>query len=282
MILTVLGALFGLITALFLFARDQINDAEVPVVRDLIPAGAPRKVLAIWAHPDDEVTSAGTFSAMTAGGVDLTLVYLTAGEAARDTGYDRVTLAEVRREEARKAGETLGARRVEVLTWPDGGLTGTDPAGPKADLARILAEVQPSTVVTFDDRVGFYGHPDHVCTGAWVRELVEAEPGSVQRLYQATLPVAMIRLALKLVSAFRNAYPTDPDRQLPAPSLAVRISGQSGAKRRLLDVHASQARVMADVQPFYQKLPGWLYYRLFDREYFALAFSRPPEPGHGI
>lgn len=71
MILTALGALLGLIAALFLFARDQINDREVPVVRDLIPAGAPQRVLAIWAHPDDEVTSAGTFAAMTARGVDL-------------------------------------------------------------------------------------------------------------------------------------------------------------------------------------------------------------------
>lgn len=279
MILTAMGALLGLITALCLFVRDQINDRQVPVVRDLIPAGAPQKVLAIWAHPDDEVTSAGTLAAMTARGVDLTLVYLTAGEAARDTGYERLALAEVRREEARKAGQTLGASRVEVLNWPDGGLVRTDPEGPKAELSRILKEVQPSTVITFDDRVGFYGHPDHVCTGVWVRELIEAEPGSVQRLYQATLPVAMIRLAIKLVSAFRNAYPSDPDRQLPVPSLAVRISRPSGAKRRLLDVHASQAKVMADVQPFYQKLPGWLYYRLFDREYFARAFSRPPEPG---
>ena len=282
MILTAIGALLGLVTALFLFARDQINDGDVRIVRDLIPPGAPPRVLAIWAHPDDEVTSAGTFAAMTARGVDLSLVYLTAGEAARDTGYDRTTLAEVRRAEARRAGQTLGAKRVEVLDWPDGGLVRTDPEGPKTDLTRLLSEIQPSVVITFDDRVGFYGHPDHVCTGIWVRELIEANPGTVQRLYQATLPRAMIALALKLVSAFRNAYPTDPDRQLPAPTLAVRISGQSGAKRRLLDVHASQAKVMADVQPYYQKLPGWLYYRLFDREYFALAFSTQPEPGSDI
>ena len=282
MILTAIGALLGLVTALFLFARDQINDGDVRIVRDLIPPGAPPRVLAIWAHPDDEVTSAGTFAAMTARGVDLSLVYLTAGEAARDTGYDRTTLAEVRRAEARRAGQTLGAKRVEVLDWPDGGLVRTDPEGPKTDLTRLLSEIQPSVVITFDDRVGFYGRPGHVCTGVWVRKLIEANPGTVQRLYQATLPRAMIALALKLVSAFRNAYPTDPDRQLPAPTLAVRISGQSGAKRRLLDVHASQAKVMADVQPYYQKLPGWLYYRLFDREYFALAFSTQPEPGRDI
>jgi hypothetical protein len=32
--------------------------------------------------------------------------------------------------------------------------------------------------------------------------------------------------------------------------------------------------VIDDVQPYGRKLPPWLYYRLFDREYFALAWSR--------
>nr|QQZ49957.1 hypothetical protein JKL49_25225 [Phenylobacterium glaciei] len=52
------------------------------------------------------------------------------------------------------------------------------------------------------------------------------------------------------------------------------IARFAAAKRRLLDVHLSQAKVIADVQPGYDKLPAWLYYRLFDREYFTLAVSR--------
>ena len=96
----------------------------------------------------------------------------------------------------------------------------------------------------------------------------------VRRLYQATLPAPMIALARKSIAAFRNHYPSDPARGLPAPTVAVPISGEGAAKRAVLDAHRSQVKVIDDVQPYGRKLPAWLYYRLFDREYFALAFER--------
>ena len=56
--------------------------------------------------------------------------------------------------------------------------------------------------------------------------------------------------------------------------MAVNIVAQGRRKRRLLDIHASQAKAIADVQPYADRVPHWLYYRLFDREYFALAIDR--------
>lgn len=56
--------------------------------------------------------------------------------------------------------------------------------------------------------------------------------------------------------------------------VAVNIVAQGRRKRRLLDIHASQAKAIADVQPYADRVPHWLYYRLFDREYFALAIDR--------
>ena len=49
------------------------------------------------------------------------------------------------------------------------------------------------------------------------------------------------------------------------------IASQAYAKRAVLDAHKSQVKVIDDVQPFGRRLPPWLYYRLFDREYFTLA-----------
>ena len=258
----------------FWLARKQFNDDEVPIARDLFPAGAPRRAMAIWAHPDDEITSAGALAAMAQAGVELTLVYLTAGEAAKDTGHTREALARVRRAEAQAAGEHLGAAHVEVLDFPDGGLAASDHVAARAAIAGLIARFQPSVVIAFDEKVGFYGHPDHVQAGRWTREVIEAGAPSVRRLYQATLPQPMIALALKLVSAFRDNYPAAREDGLPAPTVAVNIVAQSKRKRRLLDVHVSQAKVIADVQPYADRLPHWLYYRLFDREYFALAVDR--------
>ena len=267
------GLLLLALSGAFLWARGKLNDTAVPVSRALIPPGAPPTVLAVWAHPDDEITSAGTLAGLARDGAMVSLLYLTAGEAARDTGHSREELARIRRAEAAEAGRRLGAVEVEVLDFPDGGLAGLDPDLARAAIRARIERFQPSVVLSFDERVGYYGHPDHVMTGRWVREVV-AEGGPVRRLYQATLPRALIAIALKTVAAFRNNYPRDPDHALPAPTLAVPIARMASAKRRLLDVHASQAKVMADVQPYYDRLPAWLYYRLFDREYFALAFAR--------
>lgn len=267
------AVLLLLVAAAFLFVRERLNDSSVPKARSLLLPGAPKTVMAIWAHPDDEITSAGTLAAMTAEGAQVVLIYLTRGEAARDTGYGRDQLAEVRRLEAQAAGTALGTHAVEVFEWPDGGLATADGEAVKAVLRERIAHWNPSVLISFDEHVGYYGHPDHVAAGRWARELAQ-EQNSVRRLYQATLPKALIKLALKLVAAFRNNYPADPASGLPDPTLAVPIAGFATPKRRLLDVHLSQAKVIADVQPGYDKLPAWLYYRLFDREYFALAVSK--------
>jgi LmbE family N-acetylglucosaminyl deacetylase len=264
----------ALLAAAFLWARGQLNDTRVPLARSLIPPGATPVVLAVWAHPDDEITCAGTLAAMAGAGAKVCLLYLTAGEAARVPGHDRQSLAPVRRAEAQAAGRVLGLAEVEVLDFPDGGLAQTDPESAKAAIRTRIDRLSPSLVISFDERIGYYGHPDHVAVGRWTRE-VAGEPGSpVRRLCQVTLPRALIRLAMRLVAAFRDNYPADPARGLPAPDLAVPIAPQAAIKRALLDVHASQKAVIADVQPGYDRVPPWLYYRLFDREYFALAGER--------
>ncbi|MES2725255.1 MAG: PIG-L family deacetylase [Pseudomonadota bacterium] len=265
--------LLVLLGVAFLLVRNRLNDGAVPRARSLIVPGGRQTVMAIWAHPDDEITSAGTLAAMAREGAEVILIYLTRGEAARDTGYSREDLARVRGLEAQAAGATLGAHAVEVFDWPDGGLSATDGEAVKDMLRQRIDHWKPSVLISFDEKIGYYGHPDHVATGRWARELAQ-EDNYIRRLYQATLPRALIKLALKLVAAFRDNYPSDLEAGLPAPTLSVPIARFAAVKRRLLDVHASQARVIADVQPGYDKLPAWLYYRLFDREYFALAVSK--------
>lgn len=266
------------VTAFFGLNR-AINDETVSVASSLFVPGAPKVVMGVWAHPDDEITCAGTFARMASEeGARLVLVYLTRGEGARVEGRTREDVARERTLEARAAGDVLGAEEVVLLDYPDGGLPASDAGAVKGAIRGLIGRVRPSVVVTFDDRVGYYGHPDHVQVGKWLREVVEAgaaEPDfPLRRLYQATLPQPMIAIAMKMVEAFKRRYPTDPGRGLPAPTVAVRITPAARAKRALLDVHKSQAGVVRDVQPYYDRLPAWLYYRILDREYFALAVQR--------
>lgn len=262
----------------FVFVNHAVNDDAVPRSAELFAPGAPHVAMAIWAHPDDEITSAGTLAGMTRAGAKLTLVILTHGEGAHFTGYTAEELYRMRPMEAKASGHALGTGDVVVLDYGDGKLPRANRAKAEAAIAALIASRRPSTVISFDETVGYYGHADHVQTGRWVADVVRRGAGDpafpVRRLYQATLPAPIIALARKYIAAFRNHYPTDPARGLPAPTVAVPIAAQADAKRAVLDAHKSQVKVIDDVQPYGRKLPAWLYYRLFDREYFTLAFSR--------
>ena len=279
-------ALAALLAALavdfaFIAVNSAVNDdrvAKLAATDGLFAPGAPHTIMAVWAHPDDEITSAGTLARLARAGAKVTLVYFTHGEGAHFTGYTGDQLYRMRPDEAKAAGRALGIGDVVVLDYGDGKLPQADAARAKADLAALIASRRPSTVISFDERVGYYGHPDHAQVGRWTAEVVRegaADPNyPVRRLYQATLPAPVIALARKYISAFRTHYPTDPAKGLPPPTVAVPIAPEASAKRAVLGAHKSQVKVIDDVQPYGRKLPAWLYYRLFDREYFALAWSR--------
>ena len=185
----------------FLLVRHAVNDASVPTISStaaLFAPGAPKTVLAVWAHPDDEITSAGTLARMAAEGASVTMVYFTHGEAAHHTGFTAAELYRMRPLEAKAAGDALHAH-VVVFDYGDSKLPQADGARAKAEIAKLIATVRPSTVISFDERVGYYGHSDHAQVGRWTAEVVRAgmaTPGyPVKRLYQATLPAPVIKLA---------------------------------------------------------------------------------------
>ncbi|MET9022685.1 PIG-L family deacetylase [Actinopolymorpha sp. NPDC004070] len=142
-----------------------------------------RKVLGVFAHPDDETFFGGaTFAAYAAAGCDVRLATLTAGEAgAIGGGPARAALARSdlgALEAAAEAGlsryasacATLGVRRFGVVApgrWRDVGDSGagSPAAGDIAEIAeairRLVAAHRPDVLVTVDVD-GVTGHPDHV------------------------------------------------------------------------------------------------------------------------
>src|SRR2546427_12903315 len=95
---------------------------------------APKRVLSIHAHPDDqEFTVAGTLAKWARAGSHIVTVCLTSGEAGpnQHTPADmtRERLVEVREEEQRAACRGLGSAEVVVLGGEDGVLRAT-PAPP--------------------------------------------------------------------------------------------------------------------------------------------------------
>jgi LmbE family N-acetylglucosaminyl deacetylase len=134
------------------------------------------RLLAVYAHPDDESFGTGGSLALYARrGVDVHLICATrgeAGEAPSDlNGF--ASIGEMRENELRCAASVLGLKSVHILGYRDSGMTGSpDNHHPHAlaaalveEVARKVAghirEIRPQVVITFDP-IGGYRHPDHI------------------------------------------------------------------------------------------------------------------------
>lgn len=144
-------------------------------------AGEPLRALFVHAHPDDESSKgAATMARYVAEGVRVVVATCTGGERgdilnpAMDRPEIRADISAVRRAEMDRARELLGIEQV-WLGFVDSGLPEGDPLPPLPDgcfalqdvdeaagaLVRVIRELRPHVLVTYDERGG-YPHPDHI------------------------------------------------------------------------------------------------------------------------
>jgi LmbE family N-acetylglucosaminyl deacetylase len=162
-------------------------------------APAPRGLLAIFAHPDDETFGAGGAMALAAAaGVPTWIICATDGDQGGEEGARELD-PELRRGELRCAMTALGVGEPIFLGYGDSGMEGwAKPAGclaladeeeVVARLVAVIRDLRPATVITFDPG-GIYGHPDHVTISARATEAFRravAEPGGPSTLYHQAL-----------------------------------------------------------------------------------------------
>jgi len=236
------------------------------------PAEAPRTLLAVFAHPDDETLVAPLLAAYARRGVRVQLAIVTDGEkgtqahAAIPAGPE---LAKVRAEEARCSCRALGIEPPILLGYKDGEL-GKQSRPPWAALAevqgavaKVLQEVRPDAVITFGPE-GAYGHPDHRLVGSVVTQLVQAgAEGAPARLFYPGFP----KDRLPKREGGIPWSPTDPR------FLTVRVPYEARdmvASRAALACHKSQFRA-EEMEPLTQFMDQVLGGRQHLRPWFGGA-----------
>ena len=149
------------------------------------PAPAPRRALAVMAHPDDiEFMAGGLVSQWARAGTELHYCLLTDGNSgSRDPNLTPAALAELRRDEQRAAGAIFDVASFTFLGQPDGRLVASIEL--RLAIARVIRQVRPDTVLTCDPRFtyspNYINHPDH-------RAAAEATLAAI-------MPIANTRLA---------------------------------------------------------------------------------------
>ena len=171
------------------------------------PSGAPKTLVVVAAHPDDETPVAPILARYAREGVQVYLIIATGGGAgAGQQGHiprpERTVAGEdlvrQRAEEARCATQALGIQPPILLGFPDGKLG--DYVGDRALIYRVteriaqeLARLRPDAVITWGPDGGT-GHPDHRIVSAIATQLQRfGAPGVPERVFYMNLPVEGMR-----------------------------------------------------------------------------------------
>ncbi|MFN3999418.1 PIG-L deacetylase family protein [Algoriphagus sp.] len=258
---------------LILFGRNQLHDFDIPKQEQLVENGQKKRILVIFPHPDDEVTVAGTLMKLKDEGHEIQMVCLTRGEKGKSSGVeDEIELANLRTVEMQEAADLIGADQLHLKDYPDSGLEKLGLDSLKEIVDRLINEINPDVLISYDSKVGLYGHPDHRLTGLAVEEVFLEKRGlfefTPQEMYQVTLCKKQVKLALRLSSSFQKNYPEDPSMGLPRPDFSVETQEYFPRTLEVMKAHQTQQSVLKDLMPFHDKVPVWIYSRVFDREYF--------------
>src|SRR5216683_6765838 len=269
-----------------------------------------KRLLGIFAHPDDEGTASGALLKYSMSGVEPGLVCATRGEVGEIADPALATpenLGQVREGEMRSAAEALGVHNLWFLDYRDSGMAGTpenqDPrafaqasaADVVGKLVAIIRQFRPQVIVTFDE-TGGYGHPDHIAVyrhttsafyaAADAAQYPELGPAyAVSKLYYSSFPRSGMRkmgewIRSQNVEVEEWITKIDVEKMgLPDEMVDVRLDVEQflEAKGRSWSMHRTQMNPnspMAQIPEETQR--EWRRY-----EYYHLAATRvgPDVPG---
>lgn len=268
-----------------------------------------RSILACFAHPDDESFAVGgTLAHYSGQGVPVALVCATRGETGKIADPALATpdnLGEVRERELRCAAQALGVGRVEIFDYRDSGMEGTDDNNdPRAyvmadrdeviaKLVRLIRELQPEVVITFDPD-GAYGHPDHIAVHHHTVAAVAAarddtrypEAGAVwapRRLYFTAISKSRfteMRRRLEEMGVDTSAFDREDmpvvGQEDDEIDVTVDVRATLATKRRALECHATQF----GPDNFMTQLAGEVGDDLMSLESFTLWWGTPIPDGN--
>lgn len=256
-------------------------------------------LMAVHAHPDDEVLSTGGVLARYADeGIRTVLVTCTNGEQGDgvggvkpgDDGHDAAAVAEQRLAELRESAAHLGITHVELLGYQDSGMDGWetnhDPAAfwnvpveqATARLSALMEKYRPQVVVTYDENGG-YGHPDHIQAHRVAVAATEAT-GIPDKLYYTAIPRSRMREMFAAMKAngvdFGDFEPGD-DFGTPDELITSLVDCSTTVERKLkaLQSHASQGDSI-----FVLRMPEEVQHQVFSHEAFTRVTSKIDAPDH--
>jgi LmbE family N-acetylglucosaminyl deacetylase len=224
------------------------------------------RILAVFAHPDDETFGpGGTLARYAIEGHTVHLRTFTRGEAGTlgPARYlSRTQLAELRTKELNCAAAALHAASLEIYGLPDGNLAEVPDDTGIGFIRQALELLKPDVLVTFH-REGISGHPDHKTVARW----------SLKAVQEKERPVRLLGYGISTEQAARVKF----RRLLPIPDSDIRytidVSSALESKLSAIRCHKSQSELWEKIK---SADGGFQVYAA--REHFCQTWPEVPAP----
>ena len=153
------------------------------------------RLLAVFAHPDDEsFRPGGTLALLARSGVCVQVLTATRGQAG-SCGQPPICsmdeLPMVRGDELRCACKALSLQEPILLDYYDGSLSDTDQMAIVPALLTVIREINPQVLLTFGED-GISGHPDHIAIARYTRRAYQLADQVAALLFNCRATVARI------------------------------------------------------------------------------------------
>lgn len=199
----------------------------------------PRRLLAVFPHPDDESYGpAGTLYRAKRNGAATAVYCMTRGEASMMgavRGMTRDEVAELREQRMREVADTLKLDALLMGGFPDANMARSDLGAMSAALAAILEAFRPQVVISHDPR-GVNAHADHIATHWSLRHALLAHP---------EIRLAMVAYPPEVAESIkpRLLFPT-PEEEIDA--ILHLDEEELQAKERCLRIHEALVTLVDD------------------------------------
>lgn len=260
------------------------------------------RILLVHAHPDDETINNGaTMALYAARGAKVTLVTCTRGEEGEVlvpglshlASDQRDALGEHREVELENAMRALGVEDHRFLgNYRDSGMMGSE-ANNRSDvfwladldsaaelLVRILEEVKPHILITYDE-IGGYGHPDHIKAHQVAMRASELSQWQIQKIYWNTMPKSVIAAGIAAMNEIgSDFFGTDNVDDIAFAKddsfVTTLIDGNEYVDAKIAAMKAHETQIALD-GPFFA-LSNNLGLQIWGDEYYTLVRGEKSPP----
>ncbi len=183
-----------------------------------------RRLLAIFAHADDELGCVGTLNNHVQAGHNVTLAFLSKGENSSTVTGTPEEIKTKRKEMTRQIENILGAK-VQFLDFIDSKIAYSVENAYK--IAELIKEIRPNSIITWNKfaRVGA-GHPDHRHCSDLVRDAI-----SYARYKNENSDLEPYRDLINLYMYY------NPDSAISAQIEYIDVSEQEEVIKQFIDVY---------------------------------------------